>query len=40
MLVQRVLEAGREVDLGRLDCREAVEQLVGEGRGAMLDGAR
>ena len=39
MLVERVLEAGGEVDLGRLDRREAVEQLVGQGRCAVLDGA-
>ena len=39
MLVERVLEPGREVDLGRLDRREAVEQLVGQGRGAVLDRA-
>ena len=39
MLVERVLEAGREVDLGRLDRREAVEQLVGQGRRAVLDRA-
>src|SRR5487761_2748286 len=30
MLVERVLEAGGKVDLGRLDAREAVEQLVRE----------
>ena len=40
MLVERVLEAGREVDLGRLDRREAVEQLVGQRRRAVLHGAR
>ena len=40
VLVERVLEAGREVDLGRLDRREAVEQLVGQRRGAVLDRAR
>ena len=40
MLVQRVLEARREMDLGRLDRREAVEQLVGERRRAVLDGTR
>ncbi len=39
MLVERVLEAGGQVDLGRLDLREAVEELVGQGRGAVLDGA-
>ena len=39
VLVQGVLEPGREVDLGRLDGRETVEQLVGQGRGAVLDGA-
>ena len=39
VLVEQVLEAGREVDLGRLDRREAVEQLVGQGRRAVLDGA-
>ena len=40
VLVERVLEAGREVDLGGLDGREAVEQLVGQRRRAVLDGAR
>ena len=39
MLVERVLEAGREVDLGRLDRREVVEQLVGQRGRAVLDGA-
>ena len=39
VLVERVLEAGREVDLRGLDGREAVEQLVGQGRRAVLDGA-
>ena len=39
MLVERVLEARREADLGRLDRREAVEQLVGKGRRAVLDRA-
>ncbi len=39
VLVQRVLEPGREVDLGRLDRRESVEQLVRQGRRAVLDGA-
>ena len=39
MLVERVLEAGGEVDLGRLDGREAMEELVGQRRGAVLDGA-
>ena len=38
VLVQRVLEPGREVDLGGLDRREAVEQLVGQGRRPVLDG--
>ncbi len=38
MLVQRVLEARREVDLRRLDRREMVEELVGQGRGPVLDG--
>ena len=37
---ERVLEPGREVDLGGLDRREAVEQLVGQGRRAVLDRAR
>ena len=40
VLVERVLEPGREVDLGGLDRREAVEQLVGQRRRAVLDGAR
>jgi hypothetical protein len=39
MVVERVLEARGEVDLGRLDPREAVEELVGQGRRAVLDGA-
>ena len=39
VLVERVLEAGREVDLGGLDGREAVEQLVGQRRRAVLDRA-
>ena len=39
VLVERVLEPGREVDLGGLDRREAVEQLVGQRRRAVLDGA-
>ena len=39
VLVERVLEAGREVDLGRLDRREVVEQLVGQRGRAVLDGA-
>jgi len=39
MLIDRVLEPGREVDLGRLDRREAVEQLVGESRRPVLDRA-
>jgi hypothetical protein len=38
MLVERVLETRREVDLGGLDRREAVEQLVGQRRRAVLDG--
>src|SRR4051812_41311053 len=37
MLVNGVLETRGEVDLGGLDGREAVEQLVGEGRRPMLD---
>ena len=37
MVEERVLEAGREVDLGGLDLRESVEQLVGQRRGAVLD---
>ena len=40
VVVEQVLEAGGEVDLGGLDLREAVEQLVGQGRRAVLDGAR
>src|SRR3954453_4170528 len=40
MLVQRVLEARREVDLCGLDGREAVEQLVRQGRRSVLDGTR
>lgn len=39
VLVERVLEAGGEMDLGRLDSREAVEELVRQGGGSMLDGA-
>ena len=39
MLVQRVLEARGEVDLGGLDRRKAMEQLVGQRRGPVLDGA-
>ena len=39
VLVERVLEPGREVDLGRLDAGEAVEQLVGKGARSVLDGA-
>jgi fructose/tagatose bisphosphate aldolase len=39
MLIKRVLEAGGQVNLGRLDRREAVEQLVRESRGTVLDGA-
>ena len=39
VLVERVLESRREVDLGGLDRREAVEQLVGQGRRAVLDRA-
>ena len=34
-----ILELGREVDLGRLDLREAMEELIGEGRRTVLDGA-
>src|SRR4051812_36239885 len=40
MLVQRVLEACREVDLCGLDGGEAVEQLVRQGRRSVLDGTR
>ena len=39
MVVEQVLEAGREVDLGRLDPREVMEQVVGQRAGAVLDGA-
>ena len=39
MLKEQVLEARRQVDLGGLDRREAVEQLVGEGRCAVLNRA-
>jgi hypothetical protein len=38
-VLERVLEAGREVDLGRLDLGELVEQLVGQGGRAVLDRA-
>ena len=40
VVVQRVLEPGREVDLGGLDLGEVVEQLVGQRRGTVLDRAR
>src|SRR2546426_6746503 len=36
MLVQRVLESRGQVDLGRLDGREAVEELVRQRRRAVL----
>ena len=39
VLEEQVLEAGREVDLGRLDRREVVEQLVGQGARPVLDAA-
>jgi hypothetical protein len=39
VLVQRVLEAGRKVDLSRLDRRESMEQLVRQGRRTVLDRA-
>ena len=39
VVVERVLEAGGEVDLGRLDLREVVEQLVGQRGRAVLHGA-
>ena len=37
VLVERVLEAGREVDLGGLDRREVMEQLVRQRRRTVLD---
>src|SRR5207249_9694515 len=40
MLEERVLEPGCQVDLGRLDLGEAVEQLVGERRRSVLHGTR
>ena len=39
VLVEQVLEARREVDLRRLDVAEAMEQLVRQRRGAVLDRA-
>ncbi len=40
VLVERVLEPRREVDLRRLDRREVMEQLIGQRRGTVLDGTR
>ena len=40
VLEECVLKPGREVDLGRLDRREAIEELVRQGLGAVLDGPR
>ena len=37
MLVEGVLEPGREVDLGRLHVPEPVEHLVGQGGCSVLD---
>src|SRR6202008_3677415 len=38
VIVEEVLEAGREMDLRRLDLRELMEELLGKGRGPVLDG--
>ena len=39
MLEERVLEARRQVNLGGLDGREMVEEIIGQSRRAVLDGA-
>src|SRR4029079_10707976 len=39
VLEERVLEPGREMDLGRLDRRKSMEQIIRERGGAVLDGA-